>query len=139
MLAFQVMNCVHLCWVRAVLAGSVATTALACRHEPSPAARAHADGGLDGMELSAATRVGLESATDAMERRDLKRLKMLSVWVRGRAQVVLFTPDDLRSLDLAITCLEGGLSRSERTAAFDEIKTGQLSKAARSLCLDDEE
>ena len=72
---------------------------------------------LDGMELTAARRVGLESARDAMERGDLKRLKMLSVWVRSRAQVVLLEPQDVESLDRAIACLENNSTRSAELTA----------------------
>jgi len=87
------------------------------------------------MELTAARRVGLESASDGMRRRDLKRLKMLSVWVRSRAQVVLFQPDDLSSLDLAIECLEGSLLPAQVASRLEQISTGQLLAPARTLCL----
>jgi hypothetical protein len=89
---------------------------------------------LDGMELTAARRVGLESATDAMQRGDLKRLKMLSIWVRSRAQVVLFEPQDVESLDRAITCLENDSTRSAELTALAQIKSGALSKPAREAC-----
>jgi hypothetical protein len=92
---------------------------------------------LDGMELTAARRVGLASAADAMQQRDLKRLKMLSTWVRHRAQVVLLDPDDLASLDLAITCLDDSLAKDEREAVLDRIKTGKLREPARAVCLDE--
>jgi len=89
---------------------------------------------LDKMEFAAARRVGLESAVDAMQRGDLKRLQMLATWARGRAQVALFEPDDLKSLDLAIACLDGSLARDARVAAFNEIKSGKLVKPARDVC-----
>ena len=91
------------------------------------------------MELAAARRVGLETAADAIEQGDLKRLQMLAKWVRGRAQVVLFEPDDLKSLDLAITCLDGSLASDARAAALDEIKSGTLIKPTREACLKDAE
>ncbi len=97
--------------------------------KPAPSA-----GGLDAMQLEAAGRVALESAADAMERRDLERLKMLSKWVRGRAQVVLFGPSDLGALDLAIGCLDRSVSRSEALASLAKLGKGKLSIPARSLC-----
>ena len=87
------------------------------------------------MERSAARRVGLESTIDAMQRGDLNRLKMLSVWARTRAQVALFEADDLSSLDLAIECLDGSMTHADRLTALDKIKSGQLLKPARDLCL----
>ena len=90
---------------------------------------------LDGMELAAARRVGLETAAAAMEDGDLKRLQMLATWARGRAQVIVFEPDDMKSLDLAISCLDGSLARDAREAALNEIKSGKLLKPARDICL----
>lgn len=87
---------------------------------------------LDGMEQTAARRVGLESATEAMQSRDLERLKMLSVWVRGRAKVVLFAADDLKSLDLAIACLDGSLAPGDRTPALDQVKSARSSNQLAS-------
>jgi hypothetical protein len=54
------------------------------------------------MQLFAARRVALESATAALEQRDIGRLKQLSVWVKHRATVPILEPDDMKSLDLAI-------------------------------------
>src|SRR5450432_4204173 len=119
-------------WSTAVL--FIAASPAACHHESSSESKRD-PGAMDGMEQTAARRVGLESAADAMQRRDLQRLKMLSVWVRGRARVVLFEPDDLKALDVAITCLDGSLAPSERTQALGQIKTGKLLKPARELCL----
>jgi hypothetical protein len=107
----------------------------ACNHE-RPAGTKRDPNVLDRMELAAARRVGLESATDAMQRGDLKQLKMLDTWVRKRAQVVLFNPDDLESLDLAISCLDGSLAPADREAALDKIAGGQLINPARDLCLE---
>ena len=89
---------------------------------------------MDGMELTAARRVGLETAADAMQRGDLERLKMLSVWVRSRAQVVLLEPADLASLDCAISCLEDGSTRGKQLAELQQLKAGTLLKPARELC-----
>jgi hypothetical protein len=105
----------------------------ACHHDQTDGKRDPA--ALDGMERAAARRVGLESAIDAMHRGDLNRLKMLGVWARTRAQVVLFETDDLSSLDLAIECLDGSLTQADRLTALDKIKSGQLLKPARELCL----
>ncbi len=110
--------------------------AFACRSEgdqfgkdsfaPSP--------GLDGMQLESAGRVALESAADAMARRDLQRLKMLAFWVRERAQVVLFKPNDLSALDLAIACLERSVPPSEALTSLGKLTSGKLLVQARGVC-----
>jgi hypothetical protein len=69
-----------------------------------------------------------------MERRDLERLRMLSRWVRERAQVVLFGPSDLRALDLAIGCLDRSVSRSQALASFAKMGRGKLLVPARTVC-----
>jgi hypothetical protein len=94
---------------------------------------------LDGMERFAARSVSIETAIDAMHEHDLKKLKMLSVWVQKRDKTVLLTPDDLSSLDLAIECLEQKLTQEERSAALDAIKSGKLKAAAREVCIEDAE
>jgi hypothetical protein len=94
---------------------------------------------LDGMQLSAARRVGLESAVDGLARGDLQRLKMLRQWALGRAQVVLFSDEDMAALDLGIACLDGSLAPSERPAAVDRLQPSQLRQPARALCLPDEQ
>ena len=94
---------------------------------------------LDGMERFAARSVSIETAIDAMQERDLKKLKMLSVWVQKRDKTVLLTPDDLRSLDLAIECLEQKLTQEERSKALDAIKSGKLKVATREVCIEDAE
>ncbi|MES1174166.1 MAG: hypothetical protein ABUL62_07530 [Myxococcales bacterium] len=94
---------------------------------------------MDGLERYTRRTVSLETAIDAIEQRDVKKLKMLSVYVRNRDKTALFSEDDLRSLDLAIECLEGGKSQEERSAALDEIKSGKLKKAARQACLEEQE
>jgi superfamily II DNA or RNA helicase len=91
------------------------------------------------MERFAARSVSIETAIDAMQQRDLKKLKMLSVWVQKRDKTVLLTPDDLSSLELAIECLEQKLSQDERSAALDEIKSGKLKAAAREVCIEEAE
>jgi hypothetical protein len=120
-------------WRRAALVAlAVAGPLGACHHDPEkkrdPAA-------MDGVQRTAARRVGLESAIDAMQRGDLNRLKMLGVWARTRTQVALFDADDLSSLDVAIACLDGSLARADRQAALDKIQSGQLLKPASDLCL----
>lgn len=100
-------------------------------HGFKPAARS---GGLDAMQLEAAGRVAMESAADAMERRDLERLKMLSRWVRERFPVVLFAPNDLSALDLAIGCLDRSVSGSQASAGFEKMRKGKLLIQARTLC-----
>ena len=92
---------------------------------------------LDGMERFAARSVSIETAIDAMQQRDLKKLKMLSVWVKKRDKTVLLSPDDVSSLDLAIECLEDKLTQDERSDALDEIKSGKLKAAAREVCIED--
>ena len=92
---------------------------------------------LDGMERFAARSVSIETAIDAMQQRDLKKLKMLSVWVQKRDKTVLLTPDDLSSLELAIECLEQKLTQDERRAALDAISSGKLKAAAREVCIEE--
>lgn len=92
---------------------------------------------MDGLERYTARTVSIETAAEAMRDHDLKKLKMLGVWVRQRDKTILLTPDDLSSLDLAIDCLEGDPSLPERTAALDRIQSGKLKAPARALCLED--
>ncbi|MEP7048933.1 MAG: hypothetical protein ABJB12_01210 [Pseudomonadota bacterium] len=112
-----------------------------CQHESEPEHKTDKSDKtvLDGMQLSAARRVGLESAVDALQRGDLQRLKMLRQWALGRAQVVLFSDQDLGSLDLGISCLDGTLAPSDRRAAVARLGSGQLREPARDLCLPDQE
>jgi hypothetical protein len=127
------MNDAHLGRIWSLIVLGVAGGPCACHHDTTDSKRDPA--AMDGMERSAARRVGLESTIDAMRRGDLNRLKMLSVWARTRAQVALFEADDLSSLDLAIECLDGSMTHADRLAALDKIKSGQLLKPARELCL----
>jgi hypothetical protein len=92
---------------------------------------------LDGMERFAARSVSIETAVAAMQERDVKKLKMLSVWVKKRDKTVLLSPDDVTSLDLAIECLEDKLTQDERSDALGEIKTGRLKAAAREVCIEE--
>jgi hypothetical protein len=126
-------------WVRAALPTALCLIC-ACENKTgyesdkrssSPAAAASE---LDGMQLSSARRVALESAISAMQRRDLTRLKQLGVWVRGRAQVVILEPDDLKALDLAIECLEQVAPPSDAIARVDALGSAKLQKAAREVC-----
>ena len=129
----RAMNDARLGRIWSLVMLGVAGGPCACHHDASDSKRDPA--ALDGMERSAARRVGLESTIDAMQRGDLNRLKMLSVWARTRAQVALFEADDLSSLDLAIECLDGSLTHADRLTALDKIRSGQLLKPARELCL----
>ena len=111
--------------------------AFACRSESRSTgfkAKPAVSGELDGMQLEAAGRIALESAADAMERRDLERLRLLSRWVRERAQVVLFQPNDLSALDLAIGCLDHSVRPSEAVASLEKLTAGKLLTPARNLC-----
>lgn len=111
--------------------------AFACRSKGAPTgfrAKPVVSGELDGMQLEAAGRVALESAADAMERRDLERLRMLSRWVRERAQVVLFQPNDLSALDLAIGCLDHSVPPTRAVASLEKLTSGKLLTPARNLC-----
>jgi hypothetical protein len=98
------------------------------------AAASASAGRLDAMQFSSARRVALESATAAMQRHDLQRLKQLDSWVRNRAQVAIFEPDDLRSLELAITCLEHVPPSPEALGQLDRLKSGSLRAPARAVC-----
>jgi len=91
---------------------------------------------LDGMERFAARSVSIETAILAMQEGDVKKLKMLSVWVKKRDKTALLSPDDISSLDLAIECLENQLTQDERSERLDEIKTGRLKAATREVCID---
>jgi hypothetical protein len=123
-------------WVAiALVLGFVAAAVVRQRQDKSHGFKpAPSAGGLDAMQLEAAGRVALESAADAMERHDLSRLKMLSKWVRGRAQVVLFGPSDLSALDLAIGCLDRSVSRSQALASLGKLSKGKLLIPARTVC-----
>ncbi len=98
------------------------------------AAASTSAGKLDGMQFSSARRVALESATAAMQRHDLERLKQLNVWVRNRAQVALFEADDLKALELAIACLEHVPKASDALEQLEQLKSGTLRSSARSAC-----
>ena len=121
----------------AALFGAAALSS-SCHQEEKPAPTTDKTV-LDGMQLSAARRVGLESAVDALQRGDLQRLEMLRTWSLGRAQVALFSEEDLASLDLGIACLDGSLAPSDRPAAAKQLRAGQLRQPARGLCLPDDE
>jgi hypothetical protein len=122
---------------RAAWCGAVAALAACSRNEPKVDHRGVRP--MDGLERYTARKVSLETAVDAIEQRDVKKLKMLSVYVRKRDRTALFSEDDLSSLDLAIACLEGAKSQEERTAALGEIKSGQLKAAARGACFEEQE
>ena len=123
-------------WLWLIILGSVPacqrkTTGDSGRHE-GPAAGSGQP--LDRMQFSSARRVALASAGEAMRQGDLERLKQLRVWVQNRAQVAIFEPDDLESLELAIACLEHS---STEVAALDRlarVKSGTLRQAAREAC-----
>ncbi|MEO8905056.1 MAG: hypothetical protein ABI488_21590 [Polyangiaceae bacterium] len=129
------MSSTRLGWVaRAALLAATAWSP-ACRHDNAPPHKRD-PAVLDGMELAAARRVGLDSAVDALERGDLKRLKMLRVWAQKRAQVVLFPADDMASLDVAIACADGSLAVNDRAPALAKLKSGRLLEPTRALCLE---
>jgi hypothetical protein len=126
-------------WFWAALASSLCC-APACQRQSAgetdkPPSTSASGSELDGMQLSSARRVALESATAAMQRGDLPRLKQLSLWVRHRAKVSILDPDDLKSLDLAIDCLEQVGVSKETLASLEQVKAGVLKQPARSLCL----
>jgi len=54
--------------------------------------------------------------------------------VRKRAQVVLFQPNDLTSLDLAIACLEHSVAPSQAMASLQKLPGGKLLLSARTVC-----
>ncbi|HEY3254504.1 MAG TPA: hypothetical protein VGJ91_11160, partial [Polyangiaceae bacterium] len=124
------MGFVTLRWIRRAAALAGALSVLACQEQKDKPIRGDRSvRPLDGMERFAARSVSIETAIDAMQERDLKKLKMLSVWVQKRDKTILLTPDDLSSLDLAIECLEQKLTQDERAAALDQIKSGKLKPA----------
>jgi hypothetical protein len=89
---------------------------------------------LDRMQFSSAKRVALQSASEAIFNGDLERLKQLRVWVRQRADVALFEPDDLASLDAAIACLEQSSTAAATLEQLEEVESGTLRKPAQNLC-----
>jgi hypothetical protein len=122
-------------WALPILTmGAGCQTDPAKRSEGAAGARA-----MDGLERYTRRTVSLETAIDAIEQRDVKKLKMLSVYVRNRDKTALFSEDDLRSLDLAIECLEDSMSQEERSAVLDQIHSGKLKKTAREACLEERE
>ena len=125
-------------WFRRAAALACGFSLLACQERKEKPIRGDRSvRPLDGMERFAARSVSIETAIDAMQQRDLKKLKMLSVWVQKRDKTVLLTPDDLSSLELAIECLEQKLTQDERSAALDAIKSGKLRVAAREVCIEE--
>ena len=94
---------------------------------------------LDNLERAAARNVSIETAIGAMEQRDVRKLKMLDVYVRNRSETPLVSADELSSLGLAIECLEGKLSVEERSAALEKITTGKLKAPASELCIEEDE
>jgi hypothetical protein len=127
-------------WFRRASVLVTALAVLACQEQKDKPIRGNRSvRPLDGMERFAARSVSIETAIEAMQERDLKKLKMLSVWVQKRDKTVLLEPDDLSSLDLAIECLEEKLSQAERSAALDRIKSGKLKSRAREVCIDEAE
>ena len=134
------MGFVTLRWIRRAAVLGAALTMLACqKDEDKPIRGNRSVRPLDGMERFAARSVSIETAITAMQERDLKKLKMLSVWVQKRDKTVLLVPDDLSSLDLSIECLEEKLTQEQRTAALDAIKSGRLKAAAREVCIEEAE
>src|SRR5882757_2661262 len=121
------MNDARLSRVWSLVPLCVAGLASSCHHDPETKRE---PGAMDGVQRTAARRVGLETAIDAMQRGDLNRLKMLGVWARTRTTVALFEADDLSSLDVAIACLDGSLVRADRQAALAKIQSGKLLKPA---------
>jgi len=125
-------------WIRRAVPFTAALCVLGCQDpKEKPIRGDRSVRPLDGMERFAARSVSIETAITAMQERDLKKLKMLSVWVQKRDKTILLSPDDLSSLDLAIECLEKKRSQEERSAALDEIKTGKLKAAAREVCIEE--
>jgi hypothetical protein len=131
------MGFITLRWLRRVAMLLAALCSMACQDKKEQPIRGDRSvRPLDGMERYAARSVSIETAIDAMQERDVKKLRMLSVWVQKRDKTILLTPDDLSSLDLAIECLEQKLTQEERTARLDAIKSGKLKPAAREVCIE---
>jgi len=131
------MSFVTLRWLQRAALLTAALLFAGCEKKEQPPRGDRSVRPLDGMERFAARSVSIETAIDAMQQRDLKKLKMLSVWVQKRDMTVLIGPVDLRALDLAIECLEQKLTQEERIAALDAIKSGQLREATREVCIDE--
>lgn len=119
---------------RAVLALLLCSALTAACQEQRASRGDRSERPLDGLERSTARNVSIETAILAMQQRDLKKLKMLAVWVRNRDKTALLGADDLNSLDLAIACLEDSQSEAERKAASERIASGKLKQPALDLC-----
>jgi hypothetical protein len=128
------MNRCNLWLLTALLVLAVACQRSEAGKAGAGAAASSSAGKLDAMQLSSARRVALESAAAAMQHRDLGRLKQLDLWVKNRAQVAIFEADDLRSLELAITCLEHVPPPPEALGQLEQLKSGSLRSPARALC-----
>ena len=129
---------IRLNWLRRGTALSALSFVIAC-HKQEPEQKERPARAMDGLERYTARTVSIETAIDAMQQRDAQKLKMLGVWVRKRDKTVLLTADDLRSLDLAVECIESNPSKEQRLAALDLIKSGKLKAAARDLCLNEQD
>jgi len=107
-----------------------------CEREPSRSSERAAPSSsvLDGMQLESARRVANESAVAAMKEGNVQRLKQLSTWVRGRAQVDILRPEEQQALDLAIACLEQVSPPVDADRTLAESKPNVLQQPARDVC-----
>jgi hypothetical protein len=90
---------------------------------------------MDGMEKRAAGRAASESARTAMEKHDLRELRMIRTYVLKRADEPLLPPEDVLLIDVGIQCLELGPAGAEAARGLlARVKESKLARATRTAC-----
>jgi hypothetical protein len=91
---------------------------------------------LDGMEVQATSRSAVQSAREALQKRDLRQLKMVQYYVLHRAHEPLLDPAELDLIDLGIWCMENGPTTEARVEkATNASKDVRLARQVRLTCL----
>lgn len=120
----------------ALVAAALSCALVGCE---KPAATLAPDAGarpMDGMEKRAAGRAASESAREAMQKRDLRSLRMIRTYVLKRADEPLLPKEDLLLIDLGIQCLELGPAGSKAARGLlARVKDTKLARATRQACL----
>jgi hypothetical protein len=114
---------------------TLAFAQVACQQDRSASAPDAGGRPMDGMEKRAAGRAASESARTAMEKRDLRELRMIRTYVLKRADEPLLPPEDVLLIDLGIQCLELGPAGSEAARGMlGRVKESKLARATRTAC-----
>jgi hypothetical protein len=91
---------------------------------------------LDGMEVQATSRSANESAREALQKRDLRQLKMVHYYVLHRAHEPLLGPAEVALLELGIWCIENGPATEARVEkAVSASKDARLARQVHITCL----